>query len=81
VELVEMQHPDYCCGSAGVYNVVEADLARRILEAKMNDVAATGVDTLITANTGCMLQLRAGAAQRGMRTRVAHVIELLDEAY
>ena len=81
VELVEMQHPDYCCGSAGVYNVVEPELAGQILETKMNDVAATGVDLLVTANTGCMLQLRAGAAQRGMKMRVKHVIEVLDESY
>jgi len=81
VELVEMQHPDYCCGSAGVYNVVEQELAGQILEMKMNDVAATGVNVLVTANTGCMLQLRAGSAQRGMNMRVKHVIEVLDEAY
>ncbi|MDP9267336.1 MAG: heterodisulfide reductase-related iron-sulfur binding cluster [Acidobacteriota bacterium] len=81
VELVEMQHPDYCCGSAGVYNVVEQKLANEILEAKMNDVAATGVDVLVTANTGCMLQLRAGAARRGMPIRVQHVIEVLDAIY
>ncbi|HUK87756.1 MAG TPA: heterodisulfide reductase-related iron-sulfur binding cluster [Terriglobales bacterium] len=80
-ELVEMPHPDYCCGSAGTYNVVESALASQILEAKMDEVAATGAPILATANVGCMLQLRAGVAQRRLDMEVRHVIELLDEAY
>jgi glycolate oxidase iron-sulfur subunit len=80
-ELVEMPHADYCCGSAGTYNVVENELSMKILDAKMDDIAATGADILATANVGCMLQLRAGVAQRGLKMRVAHVIELLDECY
>jgi len=80
-ELVKMSHPDYCCGSAGTYNVVERELATQILEAKMDEVAATGAPILATANVGCMLQLRAGIAQRRLPMDVKHVIELLDEAY
>jgi glycolate oxidase iron-sulfur subunit len=81
VELVEMQHPDYCCGSAGVYNVAQNELSMQILDAKMNDVAATAVPLAITANTGCMLQLRAGIARRGLAMDVKHVLEVLDAAY
>ena len=81
MDLVEMQHPDFCCGSAGAYNVVEPELARQILAAKMDDVAATGAAVLATANTGCMLQLRAGVAQRGLKMDVKHVLEVLDDAY
>ena len=81
VEFVEMPHADYCCGSAGVYNVVQNRLAMQILDAKMDDVAVTGATVLATANVGCMLQLRAGVAQRGLNMRVRHVIELLDEGY
>ncbi len=80
-ELVEMPHADYCCGSAGTYNVVESELASQILEAKMDDVAAAGAAVLATANVGCMLQLRAGVARRRLNLEVKHVIELLDEAY
>jgi glycolate dehydrogenase iron-sulfur subunit len=80
-ELVEMPHADYCCGSAGTYNVVESQLASQILAAKMDDVASTGVSILATANVGCMLQLRAGVAQRKLNMEVKHVIELLNEAY
>lgn len=80
-ELVELPHSDYCCGSAGTYNIVETDLSMKILESKMDDVNTTGADIIATANVGCMLQLRAGVEQRGLKMRVAHVVELLDEAY
>jgi glycolate oxidase iron-sulfur subunit len=80
-ELVEMPHADYCCGSAGTYNVVENELSMKILDAKMDDITTTGAEILATANVGCMLQLRAGVARRGLHMRVAHVIELLDECY
>ena len=80
-ELIEMQHSDYCCGSAGSYNVTQNELSMKILEQKMNDVAATPVGMVATANVGCMLQLRAGIVQRGLQMDVKHVIELLDECY
>ena len=79
-EIVEMPHADYCCGSAGVYNVVQNKLSMEILKAKMDDVESVTADVLVTANVGCMLQLRAGMAQRGLNMPVKHVIELLDEA-
>jgi len=81
VELVELAHPDYCCGSAGTYNVTQNELSMQILDQKMDEVAATGADIIATANTGCMLQLRAGVKARRLKMRVAHVVELLDEAY
>ena len=80
-ELVEMPHADQCCGSAGVYNVVQNELSMKILDLKMDEVAATRAQVVATANVGCMLQLRAGIEARGLNMRVAHVIELLDEAY
>jgi glycolate oxidase iron-sulfur subunit len=80
-ELVEMAHPDYCCGSAGTYNVTQNELSMKILEQKMDEVVQTQPEIIATANTGCMLQLRAGVKARGLNARVAHVVELLDEAY
>ena len=80
-KMVEMAHPDFCCGSAGTYNVVQNDLSMKILKDKMDDVQTTDADVLATANVGCMLQLRAGVKQRGLKMRVAHIIELLDEVY
>ncbi|HEY6272031.1 MAG TPA: heterodisulfide reductase-related iron-sulfur binding cluster [Terriglobales bacterium] len=80
-QVVELPHSDQCCGSAGVYNVVQNELSMKILEAKMDDIASVTSDMIATANVGCMIQLRAGIAQRGLKQPVKHVVELLDEAY
>ena len=80
-DLVELPHQDQCCGSAGVYNVLETDLSLRILSAKMDDVQSVESEIIATANVGCMIQLRAGMEQRGLRQPVKHVMELLNEAY
>ncbi len=77
----EMPMADLCCGSAGIYNIVHNDLAMRILKRKMEHVASTGASLIATANPGCMLQLAAGARLYGNGQRVAHVVEVLDEAY
>ncbi len=81
LELVEMSHPDQCCGSAGLYNIIHPRMAQRLLQRKMRDVAATGAQVIATANAGCALQLEAGLRRYGLSGRVAHVVELLDEAY
>jgi glycolate dehydrogenase iron-sulfur subunit len=80
-QVVELPHSDQCCGSAGVYNVAQNELSMKILEAKMDDVASVTSDMIATANVGCLIQLRAGIAQRGLKQPVKHVVELLDEAY
>ena len=80
-QLVEIPHADQCCGSAGIYNVVQNELSMKILEAKMDDISSVSADVLATGNVGCMIQLRAGAAQRKMNLPVKHVVELLEEAY
>ncbi len=77
----EMPMADLCCGSAGIYNVLETGMALQILEHKMQYVESTGASLIVTANPGCMLQLAAGARLFGKEQRVAHVVEVLDEAY
>ncbi len=79
--LKEMPMSDLCCGSAGIYNVVHTDMALALLEKKMQSVNSTRADRIVTANPGCMLQLRAGVARHGHGQRVSHVVEVLDEAY
>ena len=81
LKLTELKEADICCGSAGVYNVVHNEMSERLLAAKMRRVEETGAELLLTANPGCLLQLRAGVKREGGRRRVLHVIELLDEAY
>jgi glycolate oxidase iron-sulfur subunit len=81
LDLVELPDTEICCGSAGVYNVVQDAMASALLERKMANANATGAEIIATANPGCMLQLRAGVEKHGSGQRVMHVVELLDESY
>jgi glycolate oxidase iron-sulfur subunit len=80
VELVEMALSDLCCGSAGVYNVTEPKAALDLLTDKMANAKRTNTQAILTANPGCILQLRAGAALHNTGQEVLHVVELLDRA-
>jgi glycolate oxidase iron-sulfur subunit len=80
VELAEMQLADQCCGSAGVYNVTETEASLELLALKMECARETKARAIVTANPGCILQLRAGAAIHNTGQEVMHVVELLDRA-
>jgi glycolate oxidase iron-sulfur subunit len=80
IDFVEMPLSEQCCGSAGVYNVTETKASLEILERKMETVEQTKAEVIATANPGCILQLRAGAALHRTRQEVLHVVELLDRA-
>jgi len=80
VEFVEMPLSEQCCGSAGVYNVTETKTSLDLLALKMENAQLTKAQAIVTANPGCMLQLRAGAAIHGTGQEVLHVVELLDRA-
>jgi glycolate oxidase iron-sulfur subunit len=80
-EVVESPRADSCCGSAGVYNIVENEISMKVLDEKMGYVASVEPEIIATANVGCMLQFRAGIQRTKMKARVAHVVELLDEVY
>jgi len=80
VELVEMAMADYCCGSAGSYNVTETETSLQILAEKMKHARATNAPLIVTANPGCLLQMRAGAQIHNTGQQVVHVMELLDRA-
>ncbi len=82
LEFVELKEAEVCCGSAGIYNVAHNDMAEQLLAAKMRRIDETGAELILTANPGCLLQLRSGVARSERpERRVLHVIELLDEAY
>lgn len=80
VELVEMPLAEQCCGSAGVYNVTETATSMELLKEKMMNAKSTEAPIIVTANPGCMLQLRAGAKLHATGQDVLHVVELLDRA-
>ncbi len=81
LELVEMEDSTRCCGAAGIYSMVQKEMSGRVLDSKMEAVAATAADCVATANPGCMIQIETGIAERGMNATVCHVVDLLDEAY
>jgi glycolate oxidase iron-sulfur subunit len=80
VELTEMRLSDNCCGSAGVYNVTETKTSLELLSEKMHCAAETGAEVIVTANPGCLLQMRAGSDIHKTGQQVLHVMELLDRA-
>jgi glycolate oxidase iron-sulfur subunit len=81
IALVDLPESDICCGSAGTYNLTEPAMAGRLLARKLGHVVASGADVVAAANPGCLLQMRAGALARGMRTEVEHPIDLLARAH
>jgi glycolate oxidase iron-sulfur subunit len=81
IELVEMRHPDICCGAAGLYSTLEPSMSKRILSEKMDDLLSTKADVVVTANPGCQMQLESGLRSRGSTMRVEHVSELVARAY
>lgn len=81
LKLVELPESTWCCGSAGIYNIIQPEMAGQLLERKLDHIETTGAHTVATGNPGCLLQIQNGAKQRGTPLRVVHPISLLAEAY
>ncbi len=81
VELVELPESSWCCGSAGIYNLTQPEMAGQLLDRKVGHIRVTGVGVVATGNPGCLLQLINGCRAAGVPVRVAHPITLLAEAY
>lgn len=81
LDLVELRESDFCCGSAGTYNLLEPEYGVRFLERKVDNIVATGADIVAMANPGCALQIAMGLRKRDITMKVLHPIELLDMAY
>lgn len=81
LRLLEMNESSLCCGSAGIYNVTEPEMAARLGARKLDNAEATRAHVVVTANPGCHLQLAGGLRQRGSSMRVRHIVEILDASY
>ncbi len=81
VELVPLVESEMCCGSAGIYNLVEPETSDLVLQRKLKNIEAAGADVIATGNPGCMMQIGAGLLRAGSKVTVVHPIELLDESY
>ena len=81
LKLVELPEGTWCCGSAGIYNIIQPEMANQLLERKLKHIKSTGATTVANGNPGCLLQLVNGAKQQQMTLRVVHPVTLLAEAY
>ena len=81
LKLVELPEASWCCGSAGIYNIVQPEMANELLRRKLKHIWSTGAEVVATGNPGCLLQLINGARQEGMNLRAVHPVTLLAEAY
>jgi glycolate oxidase iron-sulfur subunit len=71
----------WCCGSAGIYNLIQPEMADKLLQRKLDHIAETGATILATGNPGCLLQITNGLAARGTKLEVVHPVSLLAKAY
>ena len=81
LKLVELAESTWCCGSAGIYNLIQPEMATELLDRKLDHIRATRVSVVATANPGCLLQIINGARRQNLPLRVVHPITLLAEAY
>jgi glycolate oxidase iron-sulfur subunit len=81
ITLVPLEGSEHCCGSAGIYNLVEPDVSDTVLAPKLAHIADTRAPLVATGNPGCMMQIGAGLHQAGSIARTVHPVDLLDASY
>lgn len=81
LKLSELAESTWCCGSAGIYNITQPEMAAKLQERKLGHIAKSRAKIVATANPGCHLQLESGARKFGVKVQVRHPISLLAEAY
>jgi glycolate oxidase iron-sulfur subunit len=81
-EYKEMKDADRCCGSAGIYNIIETEMSMKMLDYKMVQAKDTHATTIVTANPGCLLQMKLGIEKEGQSSKMrgVHIVDLLLEA-
>jgi glycolate oxidase iron-sulfur subunit len=79
--MTELPESTWCCGSAGIYNLIQPKMANDLLDRKVKHIQSTGAQVVATGNPGCMLQVLNGCQKAGTNVRVAHPVTLLAEAY
>ncbi len=79
--LKDLAESELCCGAAGTYNLTEPEMAGRLSRRKLANILATGAQTVITGNAGCLLQIMREARSQGQRLSVVHPLDVLDQSY
>jgi glycolate oxidase iron-sulfur subunit len=77
-----MKDADRCCGSAGIYNILQPQMSMQILDHKMTEASQTAATAIVTSNPGCQLQMAAGIKRSGQSNsmRAVHLVDFLLEA-
>ena len=81
LNLVPLEDADQCCGSAGIYNLVEPDTSDAVLAPKLKRISDTRAEVVATGNPGCLMQIGAGLIRNNSTARAIHPIELLNASY
>jgi len=81
LDLKPLAESMWCCGSAGIYNLIQPEMADKLLQRKVDHIAATGATIVATGNPGCLLQIQNGLRQRGLNVDAVHPVSLLAQAY
>jgi len=81
INFVELNESTWCCGSAGIYNILRYEDSMKILERKISNILATGAEVVLTANPGCHAQIEYGLRKKGAEIKVMHPVSLLNLAY
>jgi glycolate oxidase iron-sulfur subunit len=81
LQVTDLPESDWCCGSAGTYNLTEPEMAQRLLNRKVDNIKTTEAETVVMGNPGCLMQIRSGLQQQGLPIKAVHTVDLLAEAY
>jgi glycolate oxidase iron-sulfur subunit len=81
LKLIPLTDAEYCCGAAGIYNLLEPDVSAAVLEPKLGHIATTRADFVATGNPGCLMQIGAGLRRTGSDAVAIHPVDLLDASY
>jgi len=81
LELIDLPEADWCCGSAGIYNIMQPQLSSEILSRKIENIISTNAEVVAMGNAGCIFQIQQGLKKRGVHINVCHTVELLDQSY
>jgi len=81
LQVAPLTDADQCCGSAGIYNLIEPDVSNAVLAPKLANIRATAAPLVATGNPGCMMQIGAGLHRAGIAARSVHPVDLLDASY
>ncbi len=80
VEVREIPESEICCGSAGIYNLLEPEAAAELRDRKVRNILKTDADVIVSGNPGCLLQIATGLEAAGRPMRIMHLVEVLDQS-